>query len=328
MATLTPATWMRPVTRPRVLLWLAAVGTLLTLLILLSVAVKDGPTPSVDQTVLDWVAGRDFPGLAGIVDGLNFLTSNWPAMALGLAGITFLWLVGMNREAAAFAIVGGIVGVVAFLGDLTLEELVGRDRPLEGERSFPSGHVFGSTVFLGFWAFMAIRFRLNKKVLLPVLALLLALILAVGFARMFVQAHWPSDVAAAYLLGALWLLVLIPFFLYLQSVSWLASIAREVDPTILGCEGCRIERSIASTVVLDPGEGTATKFYRPPGVVRLLYWLAFQAKFPYESNQAALQTAEYRRKIASSLTTHRFGKDLVAPVQAVSCAHEPARGSP
>ena len=55
------------------------------------------------------------------------------------------------------------------------------------------------------------------------------------------------------------------------------------------CESCRIEGSIASTVILDPDRGTATKMYAPPRLVSLLYWLAFQAKFPYQHNRAALE---------------------------------------
>ena len=154
--------------------------------------------------------------------------------------------------------------------------------------------------------------------LVPILALLFFLILAVGFDRMFEEVHWPSDVAAGYLLGGIWLLLLIPFFVYFQRLSWLSSPDDASD--LLGeCESCRIERSIASTVVLNPEEGTASKTYRPPGIVRLLYWLAFQARFPYEHNRAALDTATYRRKIASALTTHRFGKDLVAHVSTVDC---------
>ena len=89
----------------------------------------------------------------------------------------------------------------------------------------------------------------------------------------------------------------------------------------MACEKCRIEKSIASVVVLDPEQKTATKVYIPPPVVKLLYWLAFQSKFPYTSNEAALQAAAYRRKIASLLTIHRFGVDLVAPVTEISCLH-------
>ena len=86
-------------------------------------------------------------------------------------------------------------------------------------------------------------------------------------------------------------------------------------------KGRRVERSIGSVVVLDPQEGTARKTYRPPRLVRLLYWLSFQASFPYDSNPAALQAASYRRTIAGLLTVHRFGKDLVAPATGVDCVN-------
>ena len=199
--------------RPKFVLWLAAIAGVLTLLILLTLAVDDGATPSQDRTVLDWVTGRDVPLLGGFMRGISGLTSNFPAMGMGLAGIAFLWLVGLNRAALAFAIVGGAVGAVAFLGDYTLGEIVGRSRPLlpNTENSFPSGHVFGGTVFFGFWGFLAFYYRLKRKLLVPVLVLVFLVILAVGFARMFEEVHWPSDVAAGYLLGAFWLLLLIPF---------------------------------------------------------------------------------------------------------------------
>ncbi|MCH8205553.1 MAG: phosphatase PAP2 family protein [Chloroflexi bacterium] len=308
-------------TRPKFALWLSAIAGLLTLLILLTLAVDDGRIPSQDRTVLDWVAGRDVPLLGGFMVGISGLTSNYPAFGMGLAGVAFLWLVGNNRAALAFAIVGGVVAAVAVLGDFTLGEFVGRSRPLlqNDENSFPSGHVFGSTVFFGFWGFLAVYYRLKRKLLVPVLVVLFLVILAVGFARMFEQVHWPSDVAAGYLLGGVWLLLLIPFFVYFQRMSWLSSPEDDASSLLGECESCRIERSIASTVVLDPEAGTATKTYRPPGIVRLLYWLAFQAQFPYEHNRAALDTATHRRKIASALTLHRFGKDLVAHVSAVDC---------
>ena len=78
----------------------------------------------------------------------------------------------------------------------------------------------------------------------------------------------------------------------------------------------RVEHSIASTVILDAERGAAIKTYAPPLAVRLLYWLAFQARFPYESNERALNAAVHRRGIAGFLTRCRFGKDLVAPIAA------------
>ena len=223
-----------------------------------------------------------------------------------------------------FAIVGATIALVAVLGDYTLGEALDRSRPLAGpdnsSPAYPSGHVFGTTVFFGFIGFLAVYYRMKRKALIPLLVVISAVILLVGPARLYEQAHWPSDVAAGYLLGALWLLVIIPVFIYVQGLKWMSSWQRE-DLSVIGCESCRTERSIASVVTLDPEQGTATKVYRPPPLVKLLYWIAFQARFPYNNNSLALEAGKYRRDIASLLTKHRFGKDLVAPVSAVNCMH-------
>ena len=105
---------------------------------------------------------------------------------------------------------------------------------------------------------------------MPLLVVFGALILAVGPARIYEQAHWPSDVAAGYLLGAFWLLLLVQGFLALRRTTPAASGDTPALDRVLP-PGSRVERSIASEVVLDPAAGTATKVYRPPAVVRLLY---------------------------------------------------------
>ena len=322
---ISPLAAVRILTNPRLWLWLVAAGVLIAPLVLLSIAIDDGAVHSTDQTVLDWVVGRDLPLLAGFSHNISAATSMYSLMAAGAAGMAFLWLLGMTRAALGFAFVGGVIGIVAYGSDLTIAELVGRSRPLDAssEDSFPSGHVFGSTVLFGMAAWLAVYNRLNKRLLIPLLGFLLALTLAVGFSRIFEQAHWPSDVAAGYLHGGFWILVLSTSLVYFRKVSWLSSPKQATEMEALDCECCRVESSIASTVVLDPERGTATKVYKPPGVVRLIYWLAFQASFPYEHNRAALDAATYRRRIASALTVHRFGKDLVAHVTRVDCGYGP-----
>ena len=70
--------------------------------------------------------------------------------------------------------------------------------------------------------------------------------------------------------------------------------------------------SISSSVRLDYDSGVAEKRYEPPWLVRTLYWIAFQAPFPYASNDDALEAALQRRTIAGLLTRHWFGESLVA----------------
>ena len=80
-----------------------------------------------------------------------------------------------------------------------------------------------------------------------------------------------------------------------------------------------ISGGLASRVLLDRVHGTAIKKYNPPWYVRLLYWLAFQAPFPYARNEASLRAARARRVIASRLTEFWFGTDHVAKTLDISC---------
>jgi undecaprenyl-diphosphatase len=285
----------------------------------------DDPTPSQDIAVMDWIVDWDLPGLGRFFEGVSFLTGVKAGLIYGSLGIAALLLLGKNRPAIVFGAIGLTIGLIAVLGDYTLGELVDRSRPLSdadnSTPAFPSGHVFGSTVFFGFVGFVALYYRLESKVLVPLLVVLGALVILTGPARIFVQAHFPSDVAAGYLLAAIWLMVVIPAVVFLRNTKWMSSRRIGQNAVVIASESCKVVGSIASVVVLDPEEGTATKVYTPPPLVRILYWIAFQAKFPYETNTAALESGKYRRQIASLLTIHRFGKDLVSPVTTIDCGH-------
>ena len=222
MATLMNAIATGRVINSRMLPRLLAAGVLTILLVLLTVAIKNQPFHLLDRTVLAWVGRWDFPGLRGFFDGVSFLTDRWLGKGLALAGVAVLFLLRKIRAAVALAVIGGIMGLVAFLSDYILGELVGRSRPLAGssELSFPSGHVFGSTILFGFWGFLGIYYRVKKRLLVPLLITLGAIILAVGAARIDQQAHWPSDVAAGYLFGFLSLLLFLPLFRLVERGRW------------------------------------------------------------------------------------------------------------
>ena len=307
---------------PQILGWIVAAVVLGSLLALLTIRLTDGHYLSEDQAILGWVSGWDFPRLSTFFAGVTIATGSKAGLIYGPLGIALLLLMGKTREALIFGIVGVTIASVAILGDYTLGQIVTRGRPFSSPgdtfAAFPSGHVFGTTVFFGFVAFLAAHYRWNKKLMIPTLTLLALGVLLVGPARIYEQAHWPTDVAAGYLLGGLWLLVAIAVYMYLHDAKWLSSLQKTETLLDEDCPSCLTERSIASLVLLNPEKRTATKVYQPPFLVRVIYWLAFQARFPYVANQFAFKAAIYRRKVAGKLTQHMFGKDLVAGVLSVN----------
>ncbi|HEY7269218.1 MAG TPA: hypothetical protein VH951_05280 [Dehalococcoidia bacterium] len=76
----------------------------------------------------------------------------------------------------------------------------------------------------------------------------------------------------------------------------------------------RYIKGVGSYVTLDFRTGAVHKMYQPRLAVRLLYWLAFQAPFPYSTDRDALEASRERRVIVGLLTKYWFGIDIVAPV--------------
>lgn len=113
-------------------------------------------------------------------------------------------------DRAAGLIILGAVGSGALLGSLLK---LGFDRPRPdivehlthaASSSFPSGHATLSAVaFLTLGALMA-RGQQNGRVKALVLGGAILLTLLVGFSRIYLGVHWPTDVLAGWCLGAAW----------------------------------------------------------------------------------------------------------------------------
>jgi len=130
---------------------------------------------------------------------------------LGAALVTggaLLWLGRHHRWREAAALLICVIGAAAFNGLLKL--LIARPRPsvfppLVNERtySFPSGHTITAVALYGFLTVLLWRQDSGWALLTG------ALIPAVGFSRIYLGVHYPSDVIAAMTLGAVWLAVVI-----------------------------------------------------------------------------------------------------------------------
>ncbi len=80
--------------------------------------------------------------------------------------------------------------------------LVGRPRPRGVNWGFPSGHVTAAATFAVLLVYVLSRERVAPAARVPLLLLGVLLVGSVGFARVILNAHWPSDVLGGILLGA------------------------------------------------------------------------------------------------------------------------------
>ena len=105
--------------------------------------------------------------------------------------------------------------VVAIAGNsllnVTLKGIFERVRPVRDHAmaaaegwSFPSGHSSGSVVAYGMLAYVAIR-TLPRAYHLPALIAAAGIAFTTGCSRIFLQAHYPTDVVAGFASGSAWL---------------------------------------------------------------------------------------------------------------------------
>lgn len=207
-----PANWARPWPRLAVVAlaasWLV-VGALLTVL---SVAAHLYPSFPLDRTIM-----ADFGGLRASPEapGMNFVGDLAGPAAEVVAYLIILGtmlILRLFREAVCTA----VAGLGAELGNILVNGLVARPRPPMyhghtllnlGSHSYPSGHTANALGLYGFLFYLCLvaahahpRWR---GWLFAAQIVLVVFIVDVGISRVLEQQHWPADVFAGYLLGAL-----------------------------------------------------------------------------------------------------------------------------
>lgn len=109
-----------------------------------------------------------------------------------------------------------------------VKRLIKRPRPTRelvtvarviNEPSFPSGHVMHYINFFGLLTYLLATNWRSGRLRNTLITLCLLLIATVGPSRIYLGAHWPSDVVAGYLYGGLWFGGLMT--LYLRVKAWI-----------------------------------------------------------------------------------------------------------
>jgi len=164
----------------------------------------------VDRRITLAVRGLHEPGRDSLARTITALGNAQFLIPAALAAVAALWWKGRRVSGLLFA--GSVLG--GWLLETVLKISFHRTRPdlwpalvTEKTASFPSGHATMTTVFFG--GIVALVFHLSRARWARVVAVVFggAIVLAVGFSRIYLGAHWLTDVLAGYLVGLLWVVL-------------------------------------------------------------------------------------------------------------------------
>jgi undecaprenyl-diphosphatase len=173
--------------------------------------VLEQETEAIDRAILLTVRQFHAPWLDRLMVGITHLGD---FSVLTFACITCMGVL-LYRKRRSKAVTLAIAAVGAGFLNFILKAGFGRDRPElwartveAGFSSFPSGHAMTSLVIYGAIAYLLVRSVKGwRRWLVVVLAALL--IGAIGFSRLYLGVHWPTDVMAGYTAGLVWLIACI-----------------------------------------------------------------------------------------------------------------------
>lgn len=172
----------------------------------LALEAASGATKGVDKAILAWFAGLRHPAADAFFQAATWLGSFW---LLGPGVAVVLWrLARVGRGSEALRLGAAFYGAV--LTTWLLKPLIGRERPalfdsilpaLPADAAFPSGH---ATQAVALALCLAWLVRRESPYRAAARLLLLTYVGVIAVSRLYLQAHWPSDVLAGILVALVW----------------------------------------------------------------------------------------------------------------------------
>lgn len=223
----------------------AVVSGALSVLLLVLVAVGWSPLLSFDRSVTD-ALHRDAVARPGFTD-LNRAFSDWvwdpwTMRVLAAVAVVLLWW-RRERRLALWVAATSLIAVGLQHG---IKAVVGRDRPewpdpVDSARfaAFPSGHAMAAAVTCGLllWV-LALHWRQEWRGWGVVAGAAVVSVLGVGWTRVYLGVHWPTDVVGGWLLG--WCCVAVAVLTYRWSERRGAESGRSRGPGASRVSGRRM----------------------------------------------------------------------------------------
>jgi undecaprenyl-diphosphatase len=185
--------------------------------IILTVLVIIFPHSFIDQEFSEEVQEHRSPFLDNLMKLVSWF-GYFPGSVISVFSAALLFFNFKYRREALFILLTSLAGLLS----ASVKILVNRPRPTEplvrivqkvNEQSFPSGHVLFYIVFFGFLTVLMYDLKTVPRVIrITVSTISMVLIFTIPISRIYLGAHWFTDVIGASLLGVLSLYALCFFY--------------------------------------------------------------------------------------------------------------------
>jgi membrane-associated phospholipid phosphatase len=191
---------------------LLASGLITALLILLHHDLVKPTLGGLDAWLPAWLQAHSSPFLDHIMWTLT--TIGGPPVVILILCVALAVLLLRRRWGEAIGL------VVSEIGGVTLNQIAKvafhRQRPSlawavahEKNYSFPSGHAMLGMITFGTIAFMLCRYYPSRRAHTLIITITSLLVFGIGVSRIYLHAHFPSDILAGWIAGGVWLVAVI-----------------------------------------------------------------------------------------------------------------------
>lgn len=161
----------------------------------------------VDEVVTEYIISFRSETMTGY---LTFVTNLGDRNAYIIITILLAAYYLIKHRSWKFIVQTTLVLLLATLSNIVLKQVIHRDRPsLEhlvtvNTLSYPSGHSMSAMAYYGFLIYLCLRYNMRRWVRYVFVVLLMLLILSIGVSRIYLGVHYPTDVAAGFIGGLIW----------------------------------------------------------------------------------------------------------------------------
>lgn len=161
-----------------------------------------------DRSVTAWVVSFRSDSLTPF---FRFMTEMGDVIGYIVISVAIAAYFYFRHRSWRFIVQTLLVLLLSTVCNVVLKRVVNRARPAAehlvsvNTLSYPSGHSMSAMAFYGFLIYLCFQMTMHRVVRTLLVVVLVFTILSIGLSRIYLGVHFPSDVAAGYIGGFIWI---------------------------------------------------------------------------------------------------------------------------